>query len=90
MDGTHSFGIWSAFEEVFCLTLEGDVERQRHAAAELCRAGLHKFKFIEGIGPASCDVADAYQHGIVHSFPPPGWGRWFSSVEILDRQPQRD
>jgi len=70
MDGTRNLGIWSAFEEVFCLTLEGDVERQRHAAAELCRAGLHRFKFLEGIGPASRDVADAYQDGIVHSFPP--------------------
>ena len=70
MDGAHDSGIWSAFEEVFCLTLEGDVERQRHAAAELCRAGLHRFKFIEGISPASRDVDDAYQHGIVHAFPP--------------------
>ena len=70
MHNTHEAGMWSAFEEVFCLTLEGDFERQRHAAAELCRAGLHSFKFLEGIGPNSREVADAYQRGIVHSFPP--------------------
>jgi hypothetical protein len=62
--------IWSAFEEIFCLTLDGDIERQRHAAAELCSAGLQKFKFLEGIGPHSREVADAYQNGLVHSFPP--------------------
>jgi len=51
--------IWSAFEEVFCLTLDGDIERQRHVAAGLCRAGFQKFKFLEGIGPYSREVADA-------------------------------
>ena len=62
--------IWASFDEVYCLTLEGDIERQRHASAELCAAGLRGFKFIDGINAQSPQVVRAYRSGSVHAFPP--------------------
>ena len=62
--------LWASFDEVYCLTLEGDIERQRHASAELCAAGLHGFKFIDGIGAKSSHVAEMYSTDKVVAFPP--------------------
>jgi Glycosyltransferase family 25 (LPS biosynthesis protein) len=62
--------LWASFDEVYCLTLEGDVERQRHASAELCAVGLRGFKFIDGINAKSPEVVEAYRSGNVHAFPP--------------------
>lgn len=61
--------VWSAFEEVFCLTLEGDVERQRHASKELDRVGLRGFRFLEGVAADSAEVQEAFDSGLVHTFP---------------------
>lgn len=62
--------LWASFDEVYCLTLEGDIERQRHASAELCSAGLRGFKFIDGVKAGSEQVSEAYTSGKVHAFPP--------------------
>jgi hypothetical protein len=61
---------WNSFDQVYCLTLEGDTDRQRHASAELCRLGLNGFKFIEGVKADAEAVTSAYQSGKVHAFPP--------------------
>jgi hypothetical protein len=62
--------VWARFDEVYCLTLEGDVERQIHASAELCRVGLPGFTFVEGVKASSDEVRDAYKRGAVKRFPP--------------------
>jgi len=62
--------VWAPFDEVYCLTLEGDIERQRHASAELCRVGLPAFKFIDGVEASSAEVQEAYERGEVKTFPP--------------------
>jgi len=62
--------LWSSFDEVYCLTLEGDTDRQRHASAELCGVGLNGFKFIDGIKANSEEVREAFETGKVHAFPP--------------------
>ncbi|MET7245896.1 glycosyltransferase family 25 protein [Methylobacterium sp. EM32] len=62
--------IWKSFDQVYCLTLEGDLERQRHASAELCSVGLYGFRFIDGIKAESDAVHNAYRTGMVKAFPP--------------------
>ena len=61
---------WSEFDAVYCLTLEGDVDRQRHASAELCAIGLAGFVFIEGVKAESDEVREAYATGLVQAFLP--------------------
>ena len=41
--------LWNGFEKVLCLTLEGEIERQRSATKELCNIGLDKFQFFQGV-----------------------------------------
>ncbi len=62
--------LWASFDEVYCLTLEGDTDRQRHVSAELCGAGLSGFRFIDGIKADSEQVREAFRSRQVQTFPP--------------------
>ena len=39
--------LWESFEKVLCLTLNGDIERQKSATNELYNVGLQNFKFFK-------------------------------------------
>jgi hypothetical protein len=63
-------GVWDSFDEIICLTLEGDIDRQRQASQELCKAGMQRFVFFEGVNANARRVADAFANGEVSRFPP--------------------
>jgi hypothetical protein len=62
----HNTDRWGCFDQAYCLTLEGDVERQRNASNELCAIGLRGFRFVEGFKANSEEVRAAYAAGRVH------------------------
>jgi Flp pilus assembly protein TadD len=61
---------WESFDEIICLTLEGDTARQRQASAELCQSGMQRFSFFEGTPASSIRVTEAFAKGEVKKFPP--------------------
>ncbi|MDB5705623.1 MAG: hypothetical protein JWN66_2739 [Sphingomonas bacterium] len=65
----HNTDRWSCFDQAYCLTLEGDIERQRNASNELCAIGLRGFRFVEGFKANSEEVCAAYAAGRVHDHP---------------------
>ena len=62
--------LWDAFEKVLCLTLEGEIERQKSATKELCNIGLDKFQFFQGVKNNDERIIKIYEQNNVFSFPP--------------------
>lgn len=61
--------IFSFVDEILCLTLYGQKERQRSATAELVNFGFEDFKFIAGFDKSSPEVRAAFDDGLVDTFP---------------------
>ena len=62
--------LWESFEKVLCLTLNGDIERQKSATNELYNVGLQNFKFFQGVKSDDKRIFELYQSKRVFAFPP--------------------
>ena len=61
--------IFSFVEDVHCLTLYGEKDRQRSAVTELVGFGFDQFRFVAGYDRYSPEVEAAYASGMVAEFP---------------------
>lgn len=57
------------FDNVFCLTLRKDTDRQERVKEELKKIEVDKFQFFYGATPEDPEVKEAYRDGLVKPFP---------------------
>lgn len=57
-------------EATVCLTLEGQVERQKRVTTQLRSIGIEEFEFFSGVTPDDQAVIEAFSTGRVKQYPP--------------------